>query len=85
VGLCSSYFSSAGVRAPIPGQHFVEAFGRVIRQTSQHVRDPSLRVDVVELGGCDQRVDRGGAAATFVGAGEGPVLAADGDGAQLDK
>jgi hypothetical protein len=71
------------VRAPIPGEQFVEAFGRVIRQTSERVREPSLRIDVVELGGCDQRVDGGGAAAAFVGAGEGPVLAADGDGAQL--
>jgi len=34
-------------------------------------------VDIVELGGVDQRVDRGGATAAFVGAREGPVVTAD--------
>jgi hypothetical protein len=31
---------------PIPEQQFVEAFGRVIRQPSEHGREPGLRVDV---------------------------------------
>ncbi len=42
-----------------------------------------MRIDVVELGGLDERVEGGGAAAAFVGAGEGPVAASDGDTAQL--
>jgi hypothetical protein len=32
----------------------------MILQTGEDVGEPSLRVDVVELGGLDQRVDGGG-------------------------
>ena len=60
--------------APIPGQQLVNALGGVIRQAGEHVGEPGLRVDIVELGGRDQRVDGSGAPAAFVGAGEGPVL-----------
>ena len=45
--------------------------------------EPGLRVDIVELGGGDQRVDRSSAPAAFVGAGEGPVLSPQGNGPQL--
>jgi hypothetical protein len=55
----------------------------VIGQASEHVGEAGLRVDIVELGGGDQRVDRGSAPAAFVGAGEGPVLAPQGNGPQL--
>jgi len=55
----------------------------MIWQPGEYVGEPGLRIDIVELGGLDQRVDGRSPAATFVGAGEGPVLAADGDGAQL--
>jgi hypothetical protein len=48
----------------------VNALGRVIGQASEHVGEPGLRVDIVELGGGDQRVDRSGAPAAFIGAGE---------------
>ena len=41
-----------------------------------------MRIDVVELGGLDECVDGGGAAAAFVGAREGPIPAADSDAAQ---
>src|ERR1700741_5506051 len=51
----------------------------MIMQAREDVGEPSLRIDVVELGGLDQRVDHGGAVAALVGAGEGPVLAAHGD------
>ena len=54
----------------------------MILQAGQHVGEPGLRIDVVELGGLDQGVDGGGAPAAGVGAGEGPVVAADGDAAQ---
>ena len=67
---------------PVPGQEFVNALGGVIRQAGQHIGEPSLRVDTVELGGCDQRVDCSGAAAAGIGAGEGPVVTSDGDAAQ---
>ena len=45
-----------------------------IGQASEHAGEPGLRVDIVEFGGRDQRVDRSSAPAAFVGAGEGPVL-----------
>jgi hypothetical protein len=38
----------------------------VIWQAREHVGEPSLRVDVVELGGCDQGVDGSGTPAAFV-------------------
>src|SRR5438309_564364 len=44
--------------------------------------EPRLGVDVVELGGGDQGIDRGGPFAAAIGAAEGPVAAADGDTAQ---
>jgi hypothetical protein len=38
----------------------------VIRQPGQHVGEPGLRVDTVELGGLDQGVDRRRPLATVV-------------------
>src|SRR5689334_16657230 len=55
----------------------------MIGQPGEYIGEPDLRIDVVELGGLNQRVDGGSAAAAIVGAGESPVLAADGNGAQL--
>ena len=75
----SSRFSGGVLRTPIPGQEFVNAPGRVIGQASEHVGEPGLRVEIVELGGGDQRVDRSSAPAAFVGAGEGPVLSPQGN------
>jgi len=44
---------------PVPGQEIVEAGSRVFG-AAQRVGEPDLRVDVVQLGGADQRVnDRG--------------------------
>ena len=62
---------------PIPGQQFVEFRGWMIGDAAEHVGEPSLRIDVIQLGGLDQREHRGGAASTGIGAGEQPVLAAD--------
>src|SRR5690349_10817432 len=45
----------------------------MILKASEDVGEPCERVDVVELGGLDQRIDGSGAMAAFVGAGEGPV------------
>jgi hypothetical protein len=41
----------------------------VIREAGQHVGEPSLRIDVVELGGGDQGVDGRGAPAALIGRG----------------
>jgi hypothetical protein len=39
---------------PVPGQQFVNALGGVIIwQAGQYVGKPSLRIDIVELGGGD--------------------------------
>jgi len=48
----------------------------------QHVTQPGFEGDTVQLGRADQRIDRGGAFATAVGAGEEVVTAADGDATQ---
>jgi hypothetical protein len=49
----------------------------VIVDAGEHVGEPSLRVDVVEPRGLDQRVHHGGALAAAIGAGEQPRLAAE--------
>jgi hypothetical protein len=61
----------------------MDALGGMIRQAGQHVGEPGLWIDVVELGGGHQCVDGSRTTAAFVGAGEGPILAPHGDGAQL--
>jgi hypothetical protein len=53
----------------------------MIGKAGEDIGEPSLRGDAVELGGLDQRVDGGGAASAFLGAGEGPVVSPDGDAA----
>jgi hypothetical protein len=49
----------------------------MVGQAREYVGEPSLRVNVVELSGFDERVDGGGAPAAFVRACEGPILAPD--------
>src|ERR1700751_4388347 len=68
------------LRLPVPGQEFANALDGVIRQASQHVGEPSLWIDVVELGGGDEAVDRSRTPAALIGAGEGPISSSDGDG-----
>ena len=58
----------------------MDAFGGMIRQAGEYVGKPGLRIDVVELGGGNQRVDRSGAPAALIGASEGPVLSPEGNG-----
>jgi hypothetical protein len=62
---------------PIPGQKFIDPLGRMVLQASEDIGGPGVRIDVVDLGGVDQRIDRGSAAATFIRACEGPVVATD--------
>ncbi len=72
------YFTPLHRDGPIPWQEFVEPVDGVIVDASQHVGEPSLRIDVIELGRRDQRGhDRGPASAAF-GAGEQPRLATAG-------
>ena len=50
----------------------------MILQPCEDIGEPGLRIDIVELGSLDQRIDGGSAPAAFVRASEGPVLATDG-------
>ena len=45
---------------PVPGQEFGNSPGRVVRDADEHVGEVVLRIETVELGAFDQRVDRGG-------------------------
>jgi hypothetical protein len=45
-------------RVPVPGEQLVQAAGGVVDNVPQHVGEPSLWIDVVELGSADQRVHR---------------------------
>jgi hypothetical protein len=62
--------------------HGRSSSSRVVGDAVQHIGEPGLWVDVVELGGADQRVDGRGAFAVRLGTEEQEVLAGDGDGAQ---
>jgi hypothetical protein len=70
-------------RVPVPRQQVADPFRRVIQHPCQDIGEPGLRIDVVELGGGDERVEGGCPLAAFVGASEGPVAAPDRDGTQL--
>ena len=60
-----------------PRQQLVDPVDRVVRNAFEHVAQVRLRVKAVQFGRADQRVERGSALATGIGAGEQPVLAAD--------
>jgi hypothetical protein len=51
----------------------------MIGQPCKHVSEPGARIDIIELAGLNQRKDCCGATTAFVGPGEGPVAAADGN------
>ena len=55
----------------------------MIGDAPEDVAQVGLRIKAVELGRTDQAVDRGGAFAAAVGAGEEIVFASQGDSAQL--
>jgi hypothetical protein len=58
--------SAAVIPGPVPRQQLVDALGGMIRQACEHVGEPCLLVDVVDLGGGDQRVDGSGKPAAFI-------------------
>jgi len=69
-------------RRPVPRQELVEPCGGVICDAGEDIGEPCLRVDIVELGGLDQRVDDGGALTATIRAAEQPSLAAEWDAAK---
>ena len=68
------------LRGAVPGQEVVNAVDRMVGDVGQHMAEPGLGVNTVELGGADQRVDRGCPFAAAVGAGEQVVAPAAGSG-----
>jgi hypothetical protein len=46
---------------PPSWQEPVDPIGWIVRQAREDIREPSLRIDVVEIGGLDEGVDSGGA------------------------
>ena len=70
------------LRGAVPGQEVIDPVDRMIGDIGQHMAQPGLGVDTVELGRADQRVDGGGTLATTVGTGEQVVSPADGDATQ---
>ena len=63
---------------PIPWNQFGDTAVGVIGQAGEHIGEPGARIDVIELAGFDERIDGGGALTAAVGAGEGPIVPADG-------
>jgi len=60
------------LRDPVPGEVFVEPALRRLGDAAEHIGEPGLRIDIVELGGADQRVNRRRAHAAAVGTAEQP-------------
>lgn len=63
---------------PVPWEQLVDPDSRVIRDAREDVGEPDLRIDVVESGGLDERVEGRGALAAAIGAAEQPRLPAQG-------
>src|SRR5882757_817963 len=55
--------------SPVPGQKLIQFVDSVVVDVREHVGEPGLRVDVVELGGHDQRCHDGSTLGTTIGAG----------------
>jgi hypothetical protein len=53
-----------------PGQQLVDPGDLVVGDPAQHLGEPGLRIDPVQLGGLEQRVDDGGRLAATLGADE---------------
>jgi len=71
------------LRRPRPRRQLADAGDRMpVGNAGEHVAQPGFGIDAVELGGLDQRVDRGGALAALVRAGEGPILSSERDALQ---
>ena len=76
-GLCGAIERPLG--DPVPWQEFVKPALRRTGDAVEDIGEPGQRIDVVELGGADERVYRRRAHAAAVGAGEEPLFAAQGN------
>src|SRR5712691_12207749 len=67
---------------PVPWEQFIEAVDRVAGdELLQNVAEVGKGLDLVELGGLDQRGDDRPAPGAAIGTGEESILAAESDGA----
>src|ERR1700740_1119023 len=64
---------------PVPGQEFGDAASWVVGDAGEPIGEIVLRVEAVELGAVDQRVEGRGAAAAGIGAGTEIIFAANSD------
>src|ERR1700756_5780320 len=64
---------------PVPGQEFGDAASWVVGDAGEPIGEIVLRVEAVELGALDQRVEGRGAAAAGIGAGKQIIFAANSD------
>ena len=62
-----------------PWEQFVVTGDLVVSEAAEDIREPGLRVDVVELGGLDQGVGDGCGIAATLGADEEEIRAAEGN------
>ena len=69
-------------RVEIPGEEFLDAVDGVIGDLFEHAAEIELRIQPVELGGSQQRVDGGGAVPAGIGSTEQEVLPAQSHNAQ---
>jgi hypothetical protein len=63
----------------MPGQEIGESGGRMIGDAAQHVRQPSLGIDVVHLGRHDKAIHERRPIAAAVGTGEQPCPSSEGN------
>jgi hypothetical protein len=61
-------------QADVPGQQLCDAVDRVIGDAAEHLAQVGFGIEAVELGAFNKGVDRGGALATGIGAGEQIIL-----------
>jgi hypothetical protein len=80
-----THFSTLHLGSPVPRQQLVEPVDGVIVDAGEHVGEPGLRIDAVEVGGLDQRVHHGGALAAAVGACEQPRLVGKADATIIEE
>lgn len=76
-GHCTSD-SGAMIERPVPRQQFMESVGRMsLDHAGEHVAQPGVGFDAVELGRLDQRADHRPAMAAAIAAGEQMILPAE--------
>jgi len=69
----------SALSGPVPGQQVGDPVCWVIGNAGENVGEPRPGIDVVELAGLDERVDRGGVVSARIRPAEGPVPAPDRD------